>query len=350
MRRHVSLISGCFLFLLIFSSCGLVRVGTIPRGTPDTGNGTPAVLVTPTPDLSKVPQAPTSATGSTYAFVRQNQLWLAAGSSPAQVTGFDFSKLPNVFWHRPLWSSDDHALAFIVNAQPTGVGGGGCGSPESGASGALYLLDTHTKQALTLSPSAGASTTTLQGQPPANQWQTIFWEDATHLLAWYNGTTGKTSALAGLYRYSLSSHELKQVLPLSALGGVSLPSLSGADAPLLLSLRYSSGQLFYQVVVHPLEQQSQLVIYRHSVVHPEIPSSQVASQGHEPWCGATQVGAYSLPGWDVSPDGEQLVSQMIFLALLIRALQLSRISILKMLRQLLCLLSFRLICSRTTSL
>lgn len=34
-----------------------------------------------------------------------------------------------------------------------------------------------------------------------------FWEDSTHMLAWYNGTAGKTSNAAGLYRYDvLAAH------------------------------------------------------------------------------------------------------------------------------------------------
>jgi hypothetical protein len=269
------------------------------------------VIITPTPDLSKVPPAPASATGATYAFVRDNQLWMAkSGAKAVQVSNFDFTTLPNVFWHRPLWSSNDRGLAFILSAQPTGAGGGGCGSPELGASGALYVMDTQTRQAMVLSV-GGAQAAATHGQPTTDAWQAAFWEDTTHLLAWYNGNAGKASATAGLYRYNLMTHDLKMVVPLKSLGDVLLSSLPGANAPLLLSLRYSSGQLFYQVVLHPFEQKSQLVVYRHSVVHPEIASSQVISQGYEPWCSATQLGAYSLPGWDISPDGEQLVAQMI---------------------------------------
>jgi hypothetical protein len=312
MRKRLSVVwSSCFL-LLVLSSCGMVKVGTIPRGTPDTGDGTPSVVMTATPDLGKIPQAPASATGAYYAFVRQNQLWMArAGAAPEQATSFNFGQFPNVFWHRPLWSPNDKQLAFIVSMQATGAGGGGCGSAESGASGALYVLDTKTKQMMVLSVDKGAQAVTVQTQPPVSaQWQTIFWEDTTHLLAWYNGDTGNTSA-AGLYRYDLTTHELKQVLSLNGLGNVSLSSLPEANKPLLLSLRYSSGQLYYQVVVHPFEQQSQLVIFRHSVVHPEEPGSQVLSLGQEAWCGASVPGAYSIPGWDVSPDGEQLVAQTI---------------------------------------
>jgi hypothetical protein len=81
--------------------------------------------------------------------------------------------------------------------------------------------------------------------------------------------------------------------------------------PLLLSLRYSSGQLFYQVVVHPFEQQSQIVLYSHSLTHPEMQSKQLLQMGSEPWCTDAQGGAFVKPGWDVSADGQQLVAQMI---------------------------------------
>jgi hypothetical protein len=79
----------------------------------------------------------------------------------------------------------------------------------------------------------------------------------------------------------------------------------------MLSMRYRSGQLFYQVVVHAFEQHSQFVIYRHSVAQTAMPGSKVLETGSEPWCAAQQSGPYVKPGWDVSPDSEQLVAQMI---------------------------------------
>jgi hypothetical protein len=42
-----------------------------------------------------------------------------------------------------------------------------------------------------------------------------------------------------------------------------------------------------------------------------MPGSQVLETGSEPWCAAPQSGPYVKPGWDISPDGEQLVAQSI---------------------------------------
>jgi len=299
------------LALLLLSSCGFSSVGTIPSGTPDRGNGTPAVV--PTAKLSPQPvlTAPPTATGAFYAFVRKNQLWVAVnGAKPEQVTHFDYTNLPDVFWHQPAWSSDHRSLAFIMTARPVGQGGGGCPAPDYGANGALYVLNTVTQQltAITVSSQAGSNA---GGSPRNDYWQYVFWEDATHLLAWYNGPTGKTSNLAGLYRYDMMAGTLAQVIPLSELGVATLFNAQ-PGLPLLLSMRYSSEQLFYQVTVHPFEQQSQLSIYRHSVAHPEIPGSKVLDTGAMPWCvGSRQSAPFVRPGWDISPDGEQLAAQMV---------------------------------------
>lgn len=311
-RRLLKLVLLSLLaWMLIFlASCGFSGVGTIPSGTPDRGNGTPAVIPTPSPSPQTVLTAPSTAMGNFYAFVRDNQLWVALnGANPVQATHFDYTNLPNVFWHQPLWSPGDHFIAFIMNALPAGLGGGGCPGPDYGANGALYLLNTSTMQLtklVVLSDNGDAVASSAHN----GYWQYIFWEDSTHLLAWYNGITGKASSTAGLYRYDLNSNTLSQVIPLSGLGVATL--FNGQQGlPLLLSMRYSSGQLFYQVVVHALGQQSQIMIYRHSVVHPEMASNKVLEMGTEPWCNLPQSGPYIKPGWDVSADGEQLVAQMI---------------------------------------
>lgn len=311
-RRFYTLVRlfSLICLLMVLAACGSSGVGTIPSGTPDHGNGTPAVIPTPSPSLPTVSTAPSTAMGRFYAFVRDNQLWVAQnGASPIEVTHFDYTNLPNVFWHQPLWSPGDHFIAFIMNALGAGLGGGGCPGPDYGANGALYVLNTGTRQLTKLVVPAD------DGDPLANSphngyWQYIFWEDSTHLLAWYNGIAGKTDNAAGLYRYDLNSGRLSQVVALSSLGVATL--FHGQQGlPLVLSMRYSSGQLFYQVIVHPFEQQSQIVIYRHSVVHPEMPSSKVLEVGSEGWCDLPQSGPYVRPGWDVAADGEQLVAQMI---------------------------------------
>ncbi len=310
-RLHKLLGLSLLVWLLIsLASCGTSGIGTIPSGTPDRGNGTPAVLPTPSPSPQTVVTAPPIATGNFYAFVRDNQLWVALnGTNPVQATHLDYTNLPNVFWHQPLWSPGDHFIAFIMNALPAGLGGGGCPGPDYGANGALYLLNTDTMQLTKLVVPADSSDA--QASSSHNgYWQYIFWEDSTHLLAWYNGIAGKTGNTAGLYRYDLSSNTLSQVIPLSRLSVATLFNVQ-QGLPLLLSMRYSSGQLFYQVIEHPFGQQSQIVIYRHSVAYPEMPSSKVLEMGTEPWCNLPRSGPYVKPGWDVSADGEQLVAQMI---------------------------------------
>jgi len=303
-------LSSLLFALLLLVSCGSSGVGTIPSGTPDHGNGTPAVIPTPGTSPQAASTISSTATGNFYAFVRNNQLWVALnGANPVQATHFDFTNLPNVFWHQPLWSPDDRFITFIMNAQPAGLGGGGCPGPDYGANGALYLLNTGTMRLTKLVVSADSGDA-LESSPVNGYWQYVFWQDSTHLLAWYNGITGKTSNTAGLYRYDLNSNTLSQVIPLSGLGVATLFGVQ-KGLPLLLSMRYSSGQLFYQVIVHAFEQQSQFIIYQRSVDHPEAPSSKVLEMGTEPWCDLQQIAPYVKPGWDVSSDGEQLVAQMI---------------------------------------
>ncbi len=294
--------------LILLVSCGSYGVGTIPRGTPDHGNGTPAVLPTPGTDPQPVITAPPTILSTSYAFISKNQLWIAlAGAKPEQVTEFDYGKATDIFWHQPAWSAGDHYIAFILNAQSAGLGGGGCPAPDYSANGALYLLDVGTKQ-LTQIVLPGTSSGTSAGSPYRDSWQYIFWQDSTHFLAWYNGSTGKTDKAAGLYRYDVTRKTLTQVLPLSSLAVATLFNVQ-QGLPLVLSMRYSSGQLFYQVVVHPFEQHSQFVLYRHSLVHPEQPASKVVETGSGPWCTARQNEPFEKPGWDVSIDGEQLVMQ-----------------------------------------
>lgn len=298
-------------FMLVFSACSTSTVGTVPRGTPDTGNGTPAVPPTPSPELQPtLTTASAQATGAFYTFVRKNQLWVALHNrQPAQMTHFDYTNTPDVFWHQSVWSAGDRYLAFIVNAQQMGLGGGGCPGPNYGANGALYVLNTATEQFSRVMLPAVQTNVSVQGTPQSDNWQYAFWEDATHLLAWYNGVAGKTSTLPGLYRFDLTTQTLTQVLPLSSVGmGTLFAPQPGM--PILLSMHYSNEQLFYQVIVHPFEQQSQVVIYRHSLLHPEQPGAVVVHMGQEPWCATPASGPFMRPGWDVSPDGGQIVAQV----------------------------------------
>jgi hypothetical protein len=297
------------LVTVLLASCGSFGVGAIPSGTPNIGNGTLAVIPSPSPTKQAIPLASPAALSGTYAFVRNNQLWLALhGAKAARVTSFDFTNLPDVSWHQPVWSPGDGLLAFIMNARPAGQGGGGCPAPDYGANGALYLLNTSTMR-LTQVVAPADKGDALASSSHNGYWQYVFWQDATHLLAWYNGVVGKTSNTAGLYRYDLGNATLSQVISLQQLG-VSTLFNARQNAPLLLSMRYSSGQLYYQVVTHPFEQQSQLTIYRHAVDHPTLASVKVLDMGSEAWCGSQQGSAFTRPGWDVSPDGQQLAAQV----------------------------------------
>jgi len=298
------------LVIVVLASCGSSGVGTIPGGTPSLGNGTPAVIPSPSPTRQAIPSASPAALGVTYAFVRSNQLWLALhGGKAVRATSFDFTNLPDVSWHQPVWSPGDGFLAFIMNARPAGQGGGGCPAPDYGANGALYLLNTSTmrlKQVVVPADNGDA----LASSTHNGYWQYVFWQDVTHLLAWYNGVVGKTSNTAGLYRYDLGTATLPQVISLQQLG-VSTLFNARQNAPLLLSMHYSSGQLYYQVVGHPFEQHSQLTIYRRAVDHPAQASVKVLDMGSEAWCGLQTGNTFMRPGWDVSPDGQQLAAQVV---------------------------------------
>ncbi len=308
-RKIVAIVPLLLLFLCLLSACGSSGVGAIPSGTPDHGSGTPAVLPTSTSSTQNVSVAPSSTLGASYAFVRKNQLWTALhGAQPVQVTHFDFHTFSLVSWHQPLWSSDDAYIASIAAFAPNGIGGGGCPPPDYSANGALYVLNTKTQQLTQITLPAVLKGVQTNGTPHGDSWQYAFWEDSTHLLAWYNSGPGKTGT--GLYRYDVHAQTLSLVLPVSALHAATLFDPQ-QNTPLLLSIRYSSEQLFYQVVVHPFDGQSKLVIYSHSIAHPEMASKQILQMGTEPWCGVPQAGAFVRPGWDVAPDGQQLVTQMI---------------------------------------
>src|SRR5205814_1818848 len=138
------------------------------------------------------------------------------------MTHFDYGQAPNVFWQRSLWSPGDHYLALIMNASPAGLGGGGCPGSEFGADGALYLMDTTTKQVTAVRLPSVKSNIQMSGAPHNDNWQYAFWEDSTHMLAWYNGGAGKADETVGLYRYDVMAQRLSLVLPLNTLGVTTL--------------------------------------------------------------------------------------------------------------------------------
>ncbi len=145
-------------------------------------------------------------------------------------------------------------------------------------------------------------------------WEHIFWEDATHLLASYLPQSGNSGSL---YRYDLSGKKLTEVISASSLK----PSGVGTQSSMSIwfPLRYSSGQLYYQVIEADPQNSKNIkfVIYSHSTLHPELPDTRVLDAGSEPLddiqiMGPTPTCAqFTNPGWDISPDGKYLVAQML---------------------------------------
>ncbi len=307
-RSKIFLFSTLLLVLTLLAACGGSQEPS------DTAQNTTTPTTTP---AKSQPASSTTATTDTqqpdgnYAFVRQNQLWVhMQGDISGQLTKFDYTARPNAFWHHPLWSSDARYLAFIMNALPEGLGGGGCPGPDYGANGALYVYDTQGKTMTQVSPVTPIPHAATSGQPQSDVWQYMFWEDATHLLGWYNGA--KDGKNAGLYRYDLTTQTVKKVFSLDDLDANTLYNGQTDDnKPLILSLRYSNGMLYYQTVKHPGKDDSTLSIYSRSVTKPDLDSKKVLDLGTEPWCTSNQQGQIVLPGWDVSPDGNHLAAQLV---------------------------------------
>jgi hypothetical protein len=293
---------------LILVCAGLASCASLFAGVrQDTGSGTPALLSTAT----SLPTVPAGERGSTYAYIAGNQLWIVlSGVAPQKITSFDDSATPNVYWHTPAWSPDDHYLAVIVSAQPANEGGGGCPGPQFGANGALYLLNT-TSLSLSKLTVPADSGDALARNPQNGYWQAVFWQDASHLLAWYNGAPTANSARAGLYRYDLGAHTLTRVLTLSSMGLTTLFNQQApSSAPLLLGLRYSQGYLYYQEVLQPYTASSRLLIRRISLARTGVGSQTMLIQGQEGWC-ASPPAPYVEPGWDIASHNLLLVAQVI---------------------------------------
>ncbi len=288
------------LVLLLLSACGGTQ-GTIPRGIPDRGNGTPAV-------------AGAKNSNSVYAFVRNNQLLLSTnGQDLTPVTNFTYGNQVLAVWQAPAWAPGNRSIAFVMSAYPPGIGGGGCPGPDYNQ-GNLYVLDVASRQILRVGFTGSERAS--NNDVGIGKWKDVFWEDATHLLGWYTGggTGAATSAAPGLYRYDLTTQKTQSVLSLSNLGGQS--TASGNSGPQILSVRYANGQLFYERVDQPNTAQSQIALYSHSLLHPEQQSTKVLDVGTEGWCnisidGTSTPAPYVFPGWDVSRDGGQVAVQML---------------------------------------
>src|SRR5437762_14144048 len=93
-----------FVMALMLASCGGSGIGAIPSGTPDHGNGTPAVIPTPASSRQAVATAPASELRASYAFARKDQLWVARdGAKPVPLTYFDDANAPDVIRPVPSW-------------------------------------------------------------------------------------------------------------------------------------------------------------------------------------------------------------------------------------------------------
>jgi hypothetical protein len=194
-----------------------------------------------------------------------------------------------------------------MNARKSGLGGGGCPGPDD-QTGSLYVFNTETNQFAQVTLPHVQPNISVSLQPRPDAWKYASWEDATHLLAWYNGDGSNVSNTPGLYRYDVNTGAVTLVLPLHAIG-----ALSDADVkkgmPFVLSVRFRGGQLFYEAVTHPYEQQSQIAIYSHSIGNPEQQSRKLLDVGSEAWCSMQANSPYVFPAWDVSSDGEQIAAQ-----------------------------------------
>ena len=310
-----------FLSLLL-AACGTSTTSTPPASpTPSHGDGTVETQSTPTPTQvpgltptasAGVQNTPTTSAnlGNAYAFVRAGQLWVAInGASPVQATHFAYSSAgpnPNIFFGQPLWFANDRFVAFTLKAEPTGLGGGGCGfSSDYGRSGELFVLDTTNMQLSQISVS-GEQSTVGPGVPYGGYWEFLFSEDATHLLAWHNDVGLKGAG--GLYRYDLNAGSLTLVVPSS-----SVPGADNQEA--WYPMRYSSGQLYYETMT-PSQGGNNTVytIYSHSISNPGMSSTKVLDVGSEPFCASQGnnppvSGPFTEPGWDVSLDGKYLAAQ-----------------------------------------
>ena len=310
MRLYKTLLLVSLMSAFILSSCGFP--GVTPDTTLDHNDGFPEVKPTHTPTSSPI---------SSYAFVRQEQLWVSFnGRNPIQVTHLNYSSLgsiPNIFWGQPLWSPGDGFIAFILRAFSGYFDDiGTCHPPGTyfAKPGALYVLNTRTLQ-LTRVVLSSMSGYPADNDPLNGFWQYIFWEDATHLLAF--GSLPQRNNSGNLFRYDLNRKTLSEAIPASNLKPF-VPGSSIWGSSIWFPLRYSSGQLFYQVVEDDLQNSKNIkfVIYRHSTIQPELPNTKVLDTGSEPVPdvgpnGFAPCPTISNPGWDISLDGKRLVAQML---------------------------------------
>ncbi len=305
MRLHKTLLLVSLMSALTLTSCSFPGSSVPPETTIVHSDGSPVVKPTPSATSSPI---------SSYAFVRQDQLWISFnGSNPLQVTHIDYSSLGsvrNIFWGQPLWSPGDGFIAFILKAFPGYFDNFSCSPGTDFANpGALYVLNTRTLQLTRVVLSS------INGYPADNNplngfWQHLFWEDPTHLLAFSSPPQGNDEG--SLFRYDLNRKTLSEVIPASTfVTGVPIGRF------IWFPLRYSSGQLFYQVIEADPQNSKNIrfVIYSHSTVQPELPNTKVLDTGSEPFTVDPMVPvscpSITNPGWDISPDGKHLVAQML---------------------------------------
>ncbi|MBA2680351.1 MAG: hypothetical protein H0U76_18380 [Ktedonobacteraceae bacterium] len=262
----------------------------------------------PVLDKSQNPLMARGGGAATYAFVRNEQLWVKLPDAQlVQATHFDYTADDGhhlaVLWNQLSWFDGDHYIAFKLLVTRGGFGGAGCGYiGNNGATSALFILDTRTMQTTEITV-PGENTNKSDKNERSGQWQYLFTDDSLHLLAWHTDLGNK----GGLYRYDFSSGKLSLALSASKFPEVKLSNDS------YFPMRLGNGQLYYEAMTKTSGSLYDHVIYSHSIDHPEMPSVKVLDAGTHLFCddATGNRGQYREPGWDVSSDGQYLVVQKI---------------------------------------
>jgi hypothetical protein len=280
------LILGCFFLVACGSTGNTAQASDAATASPEK---TPTVQVapnstTPTPNVTAVQAV---GTGKDYAFVRDNQVWVALnGQDPVQATNFT-GQTPPFTWSQLHWFAHDRYLAFTV--EKSARGGNQCLSLP--LMGQIFVIDTTTMKTTSITTSGPTAS---QQIPLDGLWSALTVQDDTHLLARLDGQ--------GIYQYDFTTQTMTQLISQS-----NLPAHEGQS---IFSLAAQNGQAYYGIISTPdATGKSHLVIYSHPLASGNASSTQVFDAGSEITCNLTQQDGpiMNLP-WDISPDGTHLVT------------------------------------------
>ncbi|GHO75851.1 hypothetical protein KSD_36220 [Ktedonobacter sp. SOSP1-85] len=297
-----------YLWLIALTLCLLCAACGTPSSTGTTPPDTSAVTPTPQSTVATATPQPTVATGALYndyAFVKNHQIWLSLhGGTPKQATKFDQIQDPpgNSFYNNFLWFDHDMFLVFTLKVLNSGIGGAGCSMGISYSRGSqLFILNTATLQ-ITSPTLPGQQTTTKSGIPYAGPWNALVKADDTHLMG-AASLTNDTAFAADIYTYDFTTSSFALTISAS-----SIPNLNFRTTREPMLVR--NGLLYYQTFVN-----GQYAIYSHSLTNPGAAATKIADEGNETYCPMGQLpagyGYFETPGWDISPDGTQLIEQSI---------------------------------------